>query len=100
MKLSVGQKLFSAVDGTAVVVIRTPDTEVSVTCGGHEMSADAAAQDTAAATVSGDGAVIGKRYTADGVDIELLCVKGGSAPLAVNGAAVAQKTAKPLPASD
>jgi hypothetical protein len=102
MELKIGQTLVSVVDDTAVVVVRCPGTDITVTCGDEEMvpkeSNPPAAPPRAAA--GGGGAQLGKRYTAEGVDIELLCVKAGTAPLAVNGVAVGQKSAKPLPASD
>lgn len=99
VKPTVGQKLFSVVDATTVVVIRAPEEEVSITCGGREMSVEPSAQGPDAPTAEpGNGTLIGKRY--EGAGVELLCVKGGGAPLAVNGTPVAQKIAKPLPASD
>nr|BFE35725.1 hypothetical protein GCM10010200_079760 [Actinomadura rugatobispora] len=54
----------------------------------------------AASAGGGGGAQLGKRYTAEGVDIELLCVRAGTAELAVDGSPVVLKSAKPLPASD
>lgn len=102
MKLKTGQTLVSTVDATAVVVVRAPDEDVVVTCGGQEMvdKASAPAGSAAAGGAGEGGAQLGKRYTADGVAIELLCVKAGASPLAVNGTPVALKSAQPLPASD
>jgi hypothetical protein len=104
MELKIGQTLVSVVDDTAVVVVRSPGTDITVTCGDQEMvpkeSNPPAAPPRAAGGAGGGGAQLGKRYTAEGVDIELLCVKAGTAPLAVNGVAVGHKSAKPLPASD
>lgn len=99
MKPTVGQKLFSAVDATTVVVIRCPDGDVSITCGGREMSSEPSTTAVVAPAAGTDGGtLIGKRYEGSGV--ELLCVKGGTAPLEVNGTPASQKSAKPLPASD
>ncbi|MCD0452940.1 hypothetical protein LO762_27720 [Actinocorallia sp. API 0066] len=100
MKLRVGQTLRSTVDGTALVVVRCPADDLTVTCGGRAMTDEQAPAQAPALADPGAGALLGKRYTADGVDIELLCVQPGTHPVAVNGAEVAQKTAKPLPASD
>lgn len=101
MKLTVGQMLFSAVDATALVVIRCPDGEVTVTCGGEDMLVRTPAPAAfPKAAEGGGGALLGKRYTVEGVNIELLCTQGGTFPLAVDGASVAQQAAKPLPASD
>jgi hypothetical protein len=102
MKLTVGQTLVSTVDRTAVIVVRCPDAELTVTCGGMEMVPQGSAPVPSAVPCAGDGvgAQLGKRYTVDGIAIELLCVKAGTEPLVVDGAPVSQKSAKPLPASD
>jgi hypothetical protein len=44
--------------------------------------------------------LLGKRYTNDDESVQLLCVKGGSGVLAVDGTALHVMGAKPLPASD
>jgi hypothetical protein len=44
--------------------------------------------------------LLGKRYADEAVGLELLCVKAGDYPVAVNGTPVTQKSAQPLPASD
>ncbi|GAA5056826.1 hypothetical protein HNP84_007109 [Thermocatellispora tengchongensis] len=102
MKLTVGQTLVSTVDTTAMIVVRCPEEELTVTCGGREMvpqgAAPAAAPGTG--TAEGGGAQLGKRYTVEGVAVELLCVKPGTHPVAVDGVPVSVKAAKPLPASD
>ena len=104
MKLLVGQKLHSVLDSTALVVIRAPDSEVTVTCGEAEMgdaSPDVAPVPGAMPDAGpGDGAQLGKRYADEGLGLELLCVKGGDAPVAVDGTPLRLKDAKPLPASD
>jgi hypothetical protein len=46
------------------------------------------------------GTRMGKRYTRDGDDLELLVTKAGRGSLAADGTALAVKDAKPLPASD
>ena len=99
MKLRTGQTLHSAVDATTVVVIRAPDDDVAVTCGDTEML-ESAPESQPGAAVSGDGTQLGKRYVDDADSIELLCTKAGTATLAVNGAPLGLKEAKPLPASD
>jgi len=54
------------------------------------------ALDTAAA----QGTLLGKRYTNESGELELLCVKPGSGSLAADGVALVVKGAKPLPSSD
>ncbi|XVQ14942.1 hypothetical protein ACQP1W_21100 [Spirillospora sp. CA-255316] len=105
MELKIGQTLVSAVDSTAVVVVRHSGPEITVTCGGREMVPQASMPPAppappAPSAGEGGGAQLGKRYTAEGVDIELLCVRAGTAELAVDGSPVTQKNARPLPASD
>ncbi|MFE6820909.1 hypothetical protein [Streptomyces sp. NPDC057690] len=103
MKLRVGQTMCSAVDGTAVIVIRCPDQDFTLTCGGREMSPQANAptsREAALTAAPGDGLLIGKRYaTEDGV-LEVLCVRPGEYPVEADGTALAPKAARPLPASD
>jgi hypothetical protein len=102
MKLRVGQTLTSVVDSTSLVVVRAPEDDVVLTCGSAEMALPG--EPTAAgATPEGEpggGLLIGKRYADETFGLELLCVKGGDYPVAVNGTALAQKNARPLPASD
>jgi hypothetical protein len=101
MRLRVGQTLTSAVDGTSVIVVRCSEADVRLTCGGVEMSGRPTAASTAEPSgAPDDGLLLGKRYSADEVGLELLCVRAGTRPVEVDGEPLAQKTAKPLPASD
>jgi hypothetical protein len=101
MKLKVGQTVESVVDTTALVVVRAPADEVTVTCGGEEMvPAGSGVERKPASGAAGTGAQLGKRYADEGLGLELLCVKPGEHGLAVNGADLALKGAQPLPASD
>jgi hypothetical protein len=102
VKPRVGQTLASTVDATTVVVVKAPDAEVVITCGGAEM---ADAKDVAGTTGVADaaqqqGTQLGKRYADDGIGLELLCTKSGQGTLAANGTPLPLKGAKPLPASD
>jgi hypothetical protein len=99
--LKPGTRLKSAVCATEVMVIAAPKQDVAVTCGGTpmgELSAPAAggALDPQAA----GGTQLGKRYVNAAGDLELLCTRPGQGTLAVDGAALAIKGAKPLPSSD
>jgi len=100
MKLVVGQSLWSLVDATTVVVVRCPDTDLALTCGDREMTAKSGSRPAVSSDAVGDGLLMGKRYTADDQGLELLCVRPGAHPVAVNGTRLVQKNAKPLPASD
>ena len=101
MRLTIGQSLASRTDSTTVLVIRAGDDEVSLTCGGIEMSAPGSVGDPQPMQgAPGSGTLLGKRYVDDAGTLELLCTKGGPATLAANGAVLSVKAAKPLPASD
>lgn len=100
MRLRLGQTLKSAVDATSVVVIRSPQEDVTLTCGGHEMTEEPGEPVQAMDGCDGPRFLLGKRYALDGMEIELLCTKGGEHPVAVDGVALREKSAKPLPASD
>ncbi|WP_409333001.1 hypothetical protein [Trujillonella humicola] len=102
MELKVGQTLTSAVDATSLVVVRAPQGDVDVTCGGAPMIAPGqpAAAGVTAQGDPGTGVLMGKRYADEALGLELLCVKPGDYAVAVNGTPLAQKSAQPLPASD
>ncbi|GGM98300.1 hypothetical protein [Streptomyces fuscichromogenes] len=103
MNLRVGQTLCSAVDGTAVIVVRCPRQDVTLTCGGREMSPQDSAPTSRAAALTGapaNGALIGKRYATEDGALEVLCVRPGEYPLEADGTALAVKAPRPLPASD
>ncbi|MEU1185531.1 hypothetical protein ABZ464_49560 [Streptomyces sp. NPDC005820] len=102
MRPRVGQMLTSTVDTTAVIVVRCPDEELEITCGGAAMvegSGPGTATGTADPHLMG-GSLLGKRYADEDLGLELLCTKPGPGTLAVGGVPLPTKSAKPLPASD
>lgn len=102
MRASIGQTLTSAVDATTVVVVRWPDAELDLTCGGVAMleAKDPAAGSGSPAPDQSAGSQLGKRYVDAAGAVELLCTKAGTGTLAVNGEPLTIKSAQPLPASD
>lgn len=102
MLVKPGQRLASVVDTTEVIVVRAPDRDVDVSCGGAAMVApgevapDADRLDPAWS----DGTLLGKRYADEELGLELLATKAGGGSLSVDGVALPIKDAKPLPASD
>jgi hypothetical protein len=101
VKFRAGQQLVSAVDSTAVIVIRAPAGECTLTCGGVAM----ASADGPVAAAEPDpslmgGTQIGKRYVDEADTIQVLCTKAGDGTLALDGKPLAIQAAKPLPASD
>jgi hypothetical protein len=100
--LKAGTRLKSAVCTTEVMVVGAPKEEVEVTCGGAPligMTDDPPAGATLSQDAK-DGTQIGKRYVSEAGDLEILCTKPGDGSLAVNGAGLTIKGAKPLPSSD
>lgn len=96
-----GTRLKSAVCNTEVMVVLAPATEVGLACGGAamvEMGSEATGGDLDSA--HSDGTQIGKRYTNEAGDLEVLCTKPGDGSLSVDGVALQVKGAKPLPSSD
>ena len=101
MKLRAGQKLHSAVCEGQVVVVKAPDQDLDVRCGGAPMLEDAPDAPSGEVDASlGDGPLLGKRYADDDLGLELLCSKGGTGALTVDGKPILMKGAKPLPSSD
>lgn len=103
MKPRVGTTLASTTDATTVIVVRWGAADLDVTCGGAPM-VDArgpeAGTTNAAEPGQQAGTQMGKRYADEEHGVELLCTKAGTGTLAVGGAVLPLKNAKPLPASD
>ena len=102
MELKAGGRLRSAVCSTEVMVIAAPDGDLKIECGGAPMLA-MGSEPSGGGSVSPDhagGTAIGKRYTTEAGDLELLCTKPGEGSLSLDGAPLAIKGAKPLPSSD
>lgn len=99
--LKAGSRLRSQVDTTEVIVVRAPVGDVDLLIGGHP-AIDLAAEPEAGlvADAAAEAALVGKRYTRDEGDLELLVTKAGGAGLAIAGTALHLKESKPLPASD
>jgi len=97
-----GARLRSAVCATEVVVIAAPEGDIYLSCGGApllregEIAIEGVVMDSAVA----QGTQLGKRYTSETGDLELLCVKPGEGSLAADSVALVIKGAKPLPSSD
>ncbi|MCP5042123.1 MAG: hypothetical protein GY944_13920 [bacterium] len=98
--MKAGTRLKSAVCTTEVMIVGAPKEEVEVTCGGAPL---VAMGEEGSGTLSEDakgGTQIGKRYVSEAGDLEILCTKPGEGSLAVGGAELTIKGAKPLPSSD
>ncbi len=101
MKAKVGASLSSTVDQTTVVVVRWPDADLDLACGGAAMVEGKSAEATGTPDPAlSDGTLLGKRYADEDAGVELLCTKAGTGTLTLNGIALPIRAAKPLPASD
>jgi hypothetical protein len=102
VELKPGTRLRSSVCEAEVVVVKAPAGEVDLRCGGHPLvpvGEDAPGGLVAEAGFDG-GLLIGKRYTDEAGDLELLCSKAGTSSLSVGDTVLLLKDAKPLPSSD
>ncbi len=101
-QLKAGTRLRSAVCSTEIMVVRSPDEEVALSCGGVAVIDLAAEAPAGASLVAGadTGTQIGKRYVNEAGSLEILCTKPGDGTLAADGTALTIKAAKPLPSSD
>ncbi len=100
--LKPGTRLRSAVCTGEVMVVAAPDGDAELSCGGAPML-DLDAQPPKRLPIALDaagGTQLGKRYTNEAGDLELLCTKPGEGTLSVGGTPLTIKGAKPLPASD
>ena len=97
-----GARLKSQVDGIEVIVVRPPDGDVELTCGGQPMvdvKAEVAPGLTADPALRG-GTPMGKRFTLPDGTMEILVTKAGEGTLADGATPLVLKEAKPLPSSD
>lgn len=100
-KLKPGLRLRSAVCDTEILVIKPPSGEVDIGCGGAPMlAAGEAMADAALSEAHSAGTQIGKRYVDEAASMEVLCTKGGTGSLTVNGTPMRPRESKPLPSSD
>lgn len=96
-----GTRLRSAVCETEVVIVKAPAGSLDLRCGGHPMlSVDEERDGSTPEPGFDEGTLMGKRYTDDSGELELLCTKPGASSLSLGDERLALKDAKPLPSSD
>jgi hypothetical protein len=102
VQLKAGARLRSSVCDAEFIAVKAPADAVDLRCGGHPLVSvdDEAPQGLSADPGFEEGVLIGKRYTDESGDLELLCTKAGSSSLSVGDQPLARKDAKPLPSSD
>lgn len=99
--LKPGLRVQSQVSDTEIVVIKGSG-EHDLACGGVPVVAlgDPVAGDASLDPGDEGSTLLGKRYTDPDDTIEVLCTKPGAGTLSLDGAALALKQTKALPASD
>ena len=94
-----GKRLRSNVGATEIIVVRSPATQVELSCGGQPMTANLATADAGVPTAEND-TVLGKRYVDAETGLEVLCTKPGPGVLTADGRQLSIKAPTALPASD
>jgi hypothetical protein len=102
MELQPGKRYRSAVGDAEMVVVKAPAGDVDLRSGGHPVvPVDDERPDGLAVEAGFEGELlVGKRYTDEAGDLEVLCTKAGASALSVGSELLARKDAKPLPSSD
>lgn len=100
--LKTGARLQSQVCDTQVIVVRADSADGTVSCGGVAMIelGGTPGDGLSLAPDAAGGTAIGKRYVDQTDSLEVLATKGGAGSLALDGAPLSMKSAKPLPSSD
>ena len=101
-ELKPGARLRSSVCNTEVMVVLTPSGDVDLRCGGAPMIALGTEPDAGVAISPefSEGTQVGKRYTSEAADLEVLCTKPGDGSISLGDTGLQIKGAKPLPSSD
>lgn len=103
MDIKPGVRLRSAVcEAEAIVVKWGAGATGELRCGGEPMVAMDAERPAGLAAAPGldQGTLLGKRYTDEAGEIEVLCTKAGTSSLSLDDTPLQLKDAKPLPSSD
>lgn len=102
IELKVASRWRSLVCGTEAVIVRTPKVPGVLSCGGQPMikAGDPVPEGLTLSGDSGQGSLVGKRYTDAESGLEALCVKAGVGALAFDGRSLTIRQAKKLPSSD
>ena len=97
-----GTRLRSSVCDVEVIVVKTSSQALDLRCGGHPMVPAGVDRPDGLEAKDGftGGTQIGKRYTDESGELELLCTKAGTSSLSIGDTPLKIKEAKPLPSSD
>jgi hypothetical protein len=102
MQLDVGKRYRSTACSTEIVVIKAPESDVDLNCGGYPLSpldGEPGARNEPQAGLS-EGTLIGKRYGDSDETLEVLVTKAGEGTLAIGATPLEVAGARKLPTSD
>src|SRR2546430_2659861 len=99
MKLRTGARLRSQVCATEVIVLRAPTEEVELPWGGQPMvdRSDPATAEGGPTTADSPGTQLGKRYTREAGDVEILVTAAGDGALFIDSEPMRFKESAALP---
>lgn len=104
MELKPGSRWQSVCCTTQAVVVKVPEGDHVLACGGHAMVPFTMGGEVSPteSPLEGfaEGTVMGKRYRDDERGVEILCTKAGEGSLSLDGIVVPAADTKALPASD
>lgn len=102
VEMKPGARFRSAVCETEVAVIKAQAEPIDLRCGGQPVLPIARERPPGLSPAPGfdEGTAMGKRYTNEEENLEVLCTKGGQGSLSVADVRLHLKDAKPLPSSD
>jgi hypothetical protein len=101
MITKIGLRLQSKMSTTKVIVVKAAADDVDLRCGGHSMIPEGEQGPRAEADDGSPvGALLGKRYAAADVGLELLVTRAGAGTLTVGDQELTIVAPKRLPSSD
>ena len=98
MSITTGARYRASNSSLEVVIVKAPaEGDEPLLCDGVEMTTEATEPGAGA---QGEQLLLGKRYSAPGLGLEVLCVTAGPGPLSLGTEPLGEQQAKALPASD
>jgi hypothetical protein len=97
--LAPGKRLRSTVGDTEIIIVRSPVTQVELSCGGQLMTASLATAAAATTSTDENDTVLGKRYVDTETGLEVLCTRPGPGVLSADGRLLTIKAPSALPVS-
>ncbi|MEU5841459.1 hypothetical protein [Rhodococcus sp. NPDC047139] len=102
MQVRSGQRYVSAVCATSIVVVKGPQSDIDLRCGGAAMLAAGSEVESRPGPAAGydQGTIIGKRYWDEETGLEVVCTSAGPGSLSLGDRTLPERPPQPLPSSD